>query len=109
MDIWMKRLDADGPGRQVTIGGGYQPRWGSDGRTLFYLSRSSVLMTMPMLLRADGFKAGTPVALFRVPLRGFAGNNSAFGYDVARDGRFLVNADRTQESPITVVLNWTPR
>jgi Tol biopolymer transport system component len=109
IDVWMKRLDSDGPGRQVTTGRGYQPRWGSDGRTLYYLSPSSELMAMPMSLRAEGFEAGTPVPLFRIPLRGFAGNNSAFGYDVTRDGRFLVNADRTQEPPITVVLNWTPR
>jgi hypothetical protein len=31
-------------------------------------------------------------------------------YDVARDGRFLINvaADEAAGSPITVILNWAP-
>jgi Tol biopolymer transport system component len=109
MSVWVKRLGADGPGRQVTTGGGTQPRWSHDGRVLYYVSPSRELIAIPMTLRADGFDAGTAVPLFRIPLRQYAGNNSSFDYDVARDGRFLVNADRTTESPITIVLNWVLR
>jgi hypothetical protein len=53
---------------------------------------------------------GTPAALFRMRVLGGARTLQGFRsqYDVAPDGRFLVNVpvDEAAGSSITVVLNW---
>lgn len=66
-----------------------------------------------MVVRVAGEAAleiGPSSALFKVPL--LNGPAAAIGfraqYDVARDGRFLLNVPvGDTPSPITVVLNWT--
>lgn len=53
--------------------------------------------------------AGPPVALFQTRIVG-SGPNIELGrqYDVAPDGRFLINmaTDEASASPITLILNW---
>jgi dipeptidyl aminopeptidase/acylaminoacyl peptidase len=88
----------------VSVGGGDKPRWRRDGRELFYLSPDSKLMATTVKT-APAFEPGIPAPLFDVRATG------SFPYDVAADGRFLINTPlgNTGEAsaPITVVLNWT--
>jgi hypothetical protein len=56
-------------------------------------------------------EAGPPVVLFQTRLSGLGGvaGNVRPQYDVAGDGRFLMNITTEETiSPITVILNWKP-
>ena len=91
---------------QVSINGGYEPRWRADGREIYYLSEDRKLMAVPV---GAGPSFGVPRALFqtRVPA-GVSANR--MHYVPSRDGqRFLVNTQSgdASPSPITVVMNWT--
>jgi serine/threonine protein kinase len=92
----------------VSVDGGVEPRWGADGRELFFISADSKLMTVP-LSTTSGFRPGSPMVLFPVPINGGGTNITAIRWDVAPDGkRFLFSTIAAAESspPITVVLNW---
>jgi predicted NUDIX family NTP pyrophosphohydrolase len=56
-----------------------------------------------------GLQADTPVALFATQKLGGGQNVIAHGhqYDVARDGRFLINVDAEASAPpIVLMMNW---
>jgi eukaryotic-like serine/threonine-protein kinase len=94
---------------QVSTAGGMQPRWAANGNELYYVAPGGRLMAVPITAVAATFQAGAPTPLFAVPMVG-AGTNVDFGrqYDVARDGRFLINTVVNAPSPpITIVQNWT--
>jgi Tol biopolymer transport system component/predicted Ser/Thr protein kinase len=91
---------------QVSTDGGYEPRWRSDGREIYYLSEDRKLMAVSV---GPGPSFDVPKPLFqtRVPT-GVTANRAH--YVPSRDGqRFLVNTQTSDPSPtpITVVLNWT--
>jgi len=93
----------------VSTDGGVEPRWGRDGRELFYVAPGGALMAAAVQ-SGSTFSAGTPRALFR---HRFAGLNDEMWrpeYVPGADAqRFLVNGlvDERPLSPVTVVLNWT--
>jgi Tol biopolymer transport system component len=89
----------------ISSAGGDKPRWSADGRELYYIASDRKLMAVPVKSGPGTFEPGVAVPLFELPLlAGF------FPYDVAPDGRFLVNAvgeaASARASPLTVVLNW---
>ena len=88
---------------QISTAGGDKPRWSRDGKELYYLAPDRKLMAVPVKIGST-FEPGVAVPLFDT--RG----TSFFPYDVAADGRFLVNtigeAPARTTSPVTVVLNW---
>jgi eukaryotic-like serine/threonine-protein kinase len=89
----------------ISNAGGYKPRWHPNGNELFYLALDGTMMSVPVTT-ASSFEPGAPKALFKTAATGF------LPYDVAADGRFLVNTlsdTANQQSPITVVLNWQSR
>ena len=104
----------NGPWRISRNGGGH-PRWSADGRQLFYLNPQGTMITA-VDITTDGtsVSAGTP----RVVVETRARSDHVPGgapYDVARDGRFLVNELVAPEpapggardtSSFTVVLNF---
>jgi len=54
---------------------------------------------------------GAPVALFRPGILGGGANvvGRRHQYDVAPDGRFLINVTTDEAAPpITLILNWSP-
>ena len=105
-DFAPERVPATGAVKvPISSAGGYKPRWHPNGRELFYLALDGTMMSVPVTT-AGKFEPGAPKALFKTAATGF------FPYDVAADGRFLVNTlsdTSTQQSPITVVLNWQSR
>jgi hypothetical protein len=102
-----------GPGaqRQVSTGGGIEPRWRRDGRELYYIAPDGRLMAAPMAGNGATLEPGAPTALF-LPRIAFGGG--AYGarpqYAVAADGRLLINVPAQDAGipPITLVLNWKP-
>jgi hypothetical protein len=68
-------------------------------------------MAVPIEVKGTSVVAGTPVALFQPRIVG--GGTSVAGqghqYDVAPDGRFLINVEEEEPAaPITLLLNWNP-
>jgi Tol biopolymer transport system component len=96
--------------RQVSTGGGIFPRWRSDGKELYYLGPEGQMMAVPITTTGATLEPGRPVPLFQTHIYGGGTDNQQFfQYDVARDGRFLINTvldDITM--PITLVQNWNP-
>jgi Tol biopolymer transport system component len=92
---------------QVSRGGGSEPRWRGDGKEIFYIAPSGVLMAVPV--HGEGvFSIGTSSPLFQIHGRAPISSADVFTYDVAKDGkRFLVNRYVKPEhiAPVTVLLN----
>jgi len=100
----------DGVGKwQVSRGGGTEPHWRGDGKELYYIGQSGMLMAATVS-KNGGFASGAPVPLF--PLRGrpHVSSTDQYTYDVTKDGqRFLVNrfVKADHPTPLTIVLNAT--
>ena len=69
------------------------------------------MMGVSIRATATMLDAGVPAALFQT--RRLGGGSNVIGrshqYDVAADGRFLINVDvELSATPITLLLNWKP-
>ena len=97
----------------VSTGGGLQPRWGPDGKELFYIAPDGQLMAVSMHFPVTGptVVPTAPVPLFAARVGSTPTGGSRQEYIVSPDGRrFLMNAFTEQAGfPITLVLNWKPR
>jgi eukaryotic-like serine/threonine-protein kinase len=92
---------------QVSRGGGSEPRWRGDGKEIFYIAPSGMLMAVSVN-GASIFATGTPEPLFQIRGRAPISSTDVFTYDVAKDGkRFLVNRYVKPEHvpPLTILLN----
>ena len=103
---------------QISTNGGTLPRWGRNGREIFYYDEAGgSLMSTAVTGRGSALEFGSPQALFSIRPSGgiglFAAIQRTF-YDVSRDSqRFLVNAEPAASSAAstatTVVVNWLPQ
>ena len=92
---------------QVSRGGGVEPRWRGDGKELFYIAPSGMLVGVSVDARSD-FATGPPAPLFQVHGRAVISSTDVFTYDVSKDGqRFLVNRYVKPEHvpPLTILLD----
>jgi DNA-binding winged helix-turn-helix (wHTH) protein/Tol biopolymer transport system component len=97
--IMVRALASDGPVIQISTAGGCQPRWSRDGRQLFFIARDRQLMAVDFCSREA--KATAPRSLFRtrIPGQSLVG----FQYDVAPDGRFVINNLPATSTPLTLL------
>jgi eukaryotic-like serine/threonine-protein kinase len=96
---------------QVSATGGVFPMWRADGKELFYIDPAGMMMAAPVATTGSTVVPGTPVALFQTNAVGGGGDTSESGrqYDVAPDGRFLINRVLDAvTAPITLIQNWNP-
>ena len=95
---------------QVSTTGGIMPAWRPDGKELYYLNPAGAMMAAPVTVTGSTIEPGAPVVLF--PTRIYGGGVDAQQgrhYDVAPDGRFLINAEpENAVAPITLLQNWNP-
>ncbi len=90
----------------MSSSGGTQPRWGPDGKELFYLGPENTLMVAQLEPGERSLTVGHVESLFQAS---FTQGPEGWPYDIAPDGqRFLASVSREQAgvSPITVVINW---
>ena len=95
---------------QVSTAGGISPRWGPDGRELYYLGPDGQMMAAPVAVAGATPVPGTPVKLFDTRIYGGGVDNRLlWQYDVSRDGRFLINTVLDEAAaPITLIQHWQP-
>jgi serine/threonine-protein kinase len=84
--------------QQVSTDGGANPRWGPDGRTIYY-SRAGRIQRVRVNPRTGDI--GEPEVLSKLPQFAF--------WRIAPDGRFLVGriAKGSEQPSVKVVTNWT--
>jgi tRNA A-37 threonylcarbamoyl transferase component Bud32 len=101
---------ANGGERQASTSGGVYPVWRRDSRELYYLNPEGAMMAVPIAVTGATLQPGAAIVLFPTRILG-GGVDRGLGpqYDVARDGRFLINTvlDDTA-APITLLMNWNP-
>lgn len=107
-EIYIQSFPKPGVRRQVSTSGGFGTRWSYDGNELFYITPDGTLMAVPIRSVGSSLEAGSPHPLFQTRLATVAPGQFARQYDVAPDGRFLMNVTSEDRfsSPITVILNW---
>jgi Tol biopolymer transport system component len=114
LEVYVTPFPQRGRQEQVSSAGGTQPRWAPDGKALFYVAADGRMMSVSLDVDSKGqtLNPGSPVALFATRLASGANVPPAVGsraqYDVAPDGRFLMNVavEGAAAPPITVALNW---
>jgi len=95
---------------QVSTAGGSLPVWRPDGKELYYVDLAGAMMAAPIRVVGTTLEPGTPTVLFPTRIVG-GGGGSQIGrnYDVAPDGRFLINTELdSAAAPITLLMNWRP-
>jgi eukaryotic-like serine/threonine-protein kinase len=95
---------------QVSTAGGISPRWRADGKELYYIGQAGQMMAASITVMGTSLAPGAPVKLFDTRIYG-GGVDNRLGtqYDVARDGRFLIDTVLDEATaPITLLQNWTP-
>ncbi len=105
-EIYIQPFPGPGAKWRVSTKGGRMPRWGPDGRELFYLAPDQKLMKVDIKM-APEVEIGEPQSLFLTRTKMFTGLAQ---YDVSADGqRFLVNTlvEEQDATPITLVQNWS--
>ena len=117
-EIYVRPFDLPGaPGLQATADqwpvsttGGIAPVWRRDGKELYYINPTGAIMAASISVTGTTLTAGAPVTLF--PTRivgGGVATGAGWQYDVAPDGRFLINTELASVgAPITLLMNWNP-
>ncbi|HKV99716.1 MAG TPA: protein kinase [Vicinamibacterales bacterium] len=106
-NIFVTSFSSPGARWPVSVDGGGFPVWRRDGRELYYRDWQGQLMAVSIEPTAT-FKAGKPEPLF-TPNAIAGGLGVGTFYDVASDGRFLVNVHvEHRMAPATVITYWSP-
>jgi serine/threonine-protein kinase len=111
--VYVLPVPGPGPRVPVSINHGIEPVWSRDGRTLYYVSRSSLLAAH--VDESSGFRVTRQDTLFNFSERGFVihppntrGPTLGF-YDVFPNGDFAVLsrvADDSNRSSLVALLHW---
>jgi eukaryotic-like serine/threonine-protein kinase len=109
-EVYLEPFRRRGQRVRVSTDGGGQPRWRSDGKELFYLSRDGDVMAVGVRDGPTGPEIGTP-AMLQPPgtLRAIVQGADYDDYDVASDGqRFVMKVAAGQPQPqrLHIVTDW---
>ena len=101
--IMVQRFPGPGERVQISAGSGTQPRWSHDGRQIFFIQRDRKLVAVSFDPTTGA--AGAPRVLFQTRIT--ANRIANWQYDVAPDGRFLINSlPANTNAPLTLVTGW---
>jgi eukaryotic-like serine/threonine-protein kinase len=110
-EIYVRPFPGPGGPIPISTAGGIYPRWSHDGSELYYVAPDATMMATRIRRSPTTFSPDTPVAMFKTRRVGGGVNVIGYGpqYDVAPDGRFLINVEpESNLRPITLVMNWKP-
>ncbi len=103
-EIYLTRFPHPGAKYQVSQSGASQAVWSRDGKKLYYLDLLQRLTAVDIQTSADSVQIGVPKTQFQTGVRSSILNE---GYDVARNGKFLmVDSVVESTSPVVLVTNW---
>ncbi len=105
-EIYVQPFPPTGAKWQVATGGS-MPIWSLDGREIYYLQSQS-MMAVPIATTGT-FSVGAPRKLFDMPLEVLPSTDTTTNVDLARDGRFLVVRQTSQQNMsghLVVALDW---
>lgn len=102
-EVYVTAWPGLGARRQLSSGGGEEPRWNPRGGELFYRNGDALIAVT--LEQRDGMPAAVRRdTLFRGP---YSRQPRWPQYDVSADGqRFLMVRERERKEPIVVITNW---
>ena len=108
-EVYLRPFPGPGAAMPVSTSGGIHARWAPNGHELYFVAPGGALMAAQITKRGATLDVGAPVALFQTAIVG--GGNVLPGFrhqfDVAPDGRFLVNIETDSTPvPITLIQNW---
>jgi len=102
--VYLSRFPHAGAKYEVSQAGGTQPVWSKDGKKLYYLDGSQRMTAVDIQTAKESVQIGVPKTLFQTGVRTSIPSD---GYDVTRDGRFLlVNSVIESTGPVALVTNW---
>jgi len=102
-EVYVTRFPEGGSKIRISVKGGVNPRWSSDGRELFYME-GEALMAVRITMVPD-LSAGTPERLFALPDLQFNSGD----FEVSQDRQRFLVMERAGDAPhpvIRVVQNW---
>jgi Tol biopolymer transport system component len=105
-NVWIESVPVSGTKFPISTAGGYQPRWGRDGKELYFVSFKKEMMAVDINVKDGAINQGVPRRLFSTDFDSpFTQRNN---YDVTPDGqRFLLNTPSAfSTTSVTVVVNW---
>jgi Tol biopolymer transport system component len=106
-EICVARRSDPGVRHQLSLGGGFGPRWQADGGEVFYLNGHNELMAVAVDLESGTF--GRPERLFGLATLGSTGGERTFAVDPTGERfLFVLPLEAHSLAPITVVSNWRP-
>jgi serine/threonine protein kinase len=112
-EVYIRAFPAGSAVWRVSVGGGAEPRWRSDGKELYFVSRviPSQGGVMAVSVEPDGrngLRTGPPAKLFDIRAPMWVPAMNLWPYSPHPDGkRFLVNALAETGTPtINVITNW---
>lgn len=97
--IGVRPFPGPGPRIQISTGPAAQPRWSRDGAQLFYIAGDKKMMAVSFDTHTG--QPGPPRELFRTRI--IRASLIAWQYDVAPDGRFLINSLPAGSPPLTLL------
>ena len=103
-EIFLRTFPDLGRKFQVSTDGGYSPRWGADGRRLFY-RRGDEMWAVPVDSTSGSFEVGEPELLFRGDYS-YGYIDWAFNYGVHPDGKTFLMVKDGPPPKFRVVVNW---
>jgi len=91
-EVYVQPFPGPGTRHQISNNGGREPLWARDGRTLYYLAPTAPagddqIVTAVPVASGTRFTGGKPKPLFQTR---YGGTTPVRGYDIAKDGRFLM-------------------
>ena len=106
-EVYVAPFGRPGERARVSVGGGGQPKWRSDGKELFYVAADDRLMAVDVREGKAGPDVSLPTGLFELEV---VTGQVSDDYGVSADGqRFLVKV-RPDDAPVArihVITNWT--
>ena len=103
-EIYVRSYPALERAWQVSVGGGFQPRWGAGGREVLYRA-GGPMVAVAFDGRGDAPALGKPQTLFNQAFD-YGQGISIANYDVSRDGRLVMLRSEPGVAPFHVIRNW---